>query len=196
MKGQQEVLTPILLTGIMIAVISSVYFWGMPLIEKNKDAIYLRRSETFMNNLADKIKYVAANGGREEIIFNLPGSVRFLPDENYIELTLKTDGTIYSTGGDIYFTLTSTTPGILGKDEPFILKAHTSRLNKNYLTSYSLQSIPLCSGTRCYEIDFEGKPFEIGSGNHKIVIENVGMTGPVVSQGYEYTYSNIKISFS
>ena len=36
MKGQQAI-SVILLTGILIVTVSSIYFWGIPLIEKNKD---------------------------------------------------------------------------------------------------------------------------------------------------------------
>jgi len=200
-KGQQEILTPIILMGITVAVISSVYFWGVPLIEKNKDSLYLRKSEIFMNELSDEIKYVANNGGREEINFNVPGNLRFFPDENYIEMNITTDGTIYSSKGEIYFVMTSgnivsgSPIGVWGKDEPFILKAYTKNIGDKYMTSYNLQFIPICSGSRCYMIDLEGNRFVVG-GNHKIIIENIGTEGPSVdNNGHEVTYSKIKISF-
>ncbi len=200
MKGQQEVLTPVLLTGIMIAIVASVYFWGMPLINKNKDTLYLKKSEIFMNDLADEIKYVASNGGREEITFDIPGTFRFFPDDNYIEMNITTDGTIYSSNGELWFVMPSSNVmngeyGVWGKDEPYELSAYTRPLENKYMTSYHLRTIPLCSGSRCYEIDLVGNKFTVGGGNHKIIIESNGITEPQVINGNEFTYSRIKISF-
>lgn len=194
MKGQSEALTPILLTGIMIAVVSAAYLWGMPLIQKNKDTVYLKRSETFMNELSNKIKFVANNGGKSTIYFNIPGTFRFFPDQDYIEINLTTDGTIYSVGGTVYFVGNSDNSNIWGVDEPYTLHERTNMIGKKYMTSYVFQTIPLCEGSRCYKIDLVGNTLSVGP-NHQITIENVN-TKTEVNNGVTITLSEIKLSFS
>src|SRR3989344_9317294 len=98
MKGQQAI-SVILLTGILIVTVSSIYFWGVPLIQKNKDVALLENSETFMLNLAESIKYVANNPGREQVRFNVDGVMKF--ESGSIELQVETGGTIYEAGGFI-----------------------------------------------------------------------------------------------
>ncbi len=205
MKGQNQALTPILITGIMIAVVSTAYLWGMPLIQKNKDTVYLKRSEAFMNDLSNRIKFVANNGGKSVVYFNIPGTFRFFPDQNYVEINLTTDGTIYSVGGTIYFVGSKTIPtngyGVWGSDDPYVLHESTRMVGKKYMTSYVLQTFPLCEGARCYEIDLTGKSFSVGP-NHQITIENVGTDTevanniPGIPDGSTITISEIKLSFS
>ena len=69
MKGQQAI-SVILLTGILVVTVSTIYFWGIPLIEKNKDIALQENAENFMRNLAERVKYVANNPGREQIRFD------------------------------------------------------------------------------------------------------------------------------
>jgi len=194
MKGQNEALTPVIITGIMIAVVASAYLWGMPLIQKNKDSIYLKQSESFMYELGDKIKFVANNGGKETITFNIPGTLRFFPDQNYIGINITTDGTIYSIGSALFVGPLDPTAGTWGVDEPFIIKETTTRVGKKYATAYAFQTIPLCNENRCYEINLDGKEFATGNG-HEIYIVNEGTSTQVID-GKTYTYTKIKISFS
>src|SRR3989338_6960866 len=77
MKGQQEALSAILISGILIGVVGSVYFWGVPLIQKNKDISILESSEAFVRGLDVKIKSVANNGGRDQMSIPVPGIVTF-----------------------------------------------------------------------------------------------------------------------
>ena len=99
MKGQQEALSAVLISGILIGVVGSVYFWGIPLIQKNKDVSLLENSEAFMQTLDSKIKAVANNGGRDQIVISVPGLVRF--DGEIVEFSIETEGTIYATDEEI-----------------------------------------------------------------------------------------------
>ena len=65
MKGQQQVLTILLITLVLVAIVGSVYFWGLPLIQKNRDITVLKKAEDFMMNLNNKIKYVANTQSRK-----------------------------------------------------------------------------------------------------------------------------------
>src|SRR3990172_6128367 len=121
MKGQHEAIAVILLSGILIGVVGSVYFWGVPLIEKNKDIAILENSEKFIRNLNNKIRFVVNNGGRDQITVEIPGIVRFDPVTNSIKLVADTQGTIYATGAEIPIAKNpecSSVEGDFGLDDP------------------------------------------------------------------------------
>jgi hypothetical protein len=175
-KGQQEILTSILLTGILITVVGSVYLWGIPLIQKNRSAATLESAELFSKNLAEKIKFIANTGGKDQMTINIPGVVFFNNESGTIEIALQTEGTIYSTEGEIpiignYCVLTT---GTWGVDKPEVLCATTKSLGENkYTTDYVLGFRPLQSENKIYKISLVG---DISSGgiDHKIIIENAG----------------------
>lgn len=66
-KGQQEVLTIIIITGILFGVVASVWVWATPIVEGNKDLFLLRSTEDFSRKLSESIKFVARNGGRADL---------------------------------------------------------------------------------------------------------------------------------
>lgn len=179
-KGQQPVLSAILLTGIMIAVIGSVYFWGLPLIQKNRGAAMLENAESFMRSLNSKIKFIANNGGRDEIIITLPGLVYFyngtetLPPE--IDLALRTEGTIYDVGGQIALIGNdcSISSGTWGVDKPEILCVESKEVGEGKFTSvYFIRYRNLTSAEKTYHIKLTG-PRSSGGADHIITIENKG----------------------
>ena len=99
MKGQQQAVTAVLISGILIGIVGSVYFWGVPLIQKTRDATTLENSEAFIFLLDQKVKYVAANGGRQSVQIYEPGIVSF--DGSSIKYQISTDGTIYASDASI-----------------------------------------------------------------------------------------------
>ncbi|MFP4046056.1 MAG: hypothetical protein ACLFS3_03275 [Candidatus Aenigmatarchaeota archaeon] len=105
-KGQIEVVSAILLTGIMISLVSVAYFWGLPMIEKQKDRTKLRQTENFLKDLNDAVKEVARNGGRRQVNGEIPGSLKFEsatpPDHDNITIKFKTTGSLMATGKTVY----------------------------------------------------------------------------------------------
>lgn len=138
MKAQQQVLTPLLIILIMIAIVSSVYFWGVPLIEKNRDITILRKAEDFMKNLNEKIKYVANTRSRESIEIEV-GTLTFDPSAHSIKLEVDTKGTIYSVGGDVYFVRNVNETGVWGRDEPELLWVRSIKVGNGFHTIYNLR---------------------------------------------------------
>lgn len=176
MKGQQQALSAILISGILIGVVGSVYFWGVPLIQKNKDVALLESSESFMRQLNEKIKFVANNGGRDQIVVTLPGIVSF--DGDQIEFSITTDGTIYSANSLIALGRNgdcTDTRGAWGVDEPEVLCAVSSPLsNATFRNTYTLRYMPLDQGLRTFEIDLSGAPRSAGQ-DHSVVIQSRGV---------------------
>ena len=176
-KGQQEILSAVLLTGILITVVGSVYLWGLPLIQKNRSAATLESAELFSKNLAEKIKFIANTGGKDQMTINIPGVVFFNNESGTIETALQTEGTIYSTEGEIpilgdscYINDTK----IWGKDSPEIICVITKNIGENkYTTDYITGFRKLQAGNKIYKISLVG---DISSGgtDHKITIENIG----------------------
>jgi hypothetical protein len=176
MKGQQEALTAILITGVLIGVVGTVYFWGVPLIEKNKDVSILENSEFFMKNLNERIKYIANNGGKDQIKVTVPGIIRFSSDKT-IELAADTKGTIYNVNAEIPLgknTECYPTDGIWGLDDMEIICVKSVKIGEtSYNTTYYLSYRNLTSGSKKYVIDLTGNPGFAGE-EHFIGVENKG----------------------
>lgn len=176
MKGQQQALSAILISGILIGVVGSVYFWGVPLIEKNKDVALLESGERFIKQLNEKIKFVANNGGRDQMVVAFPGIVSF--DGEQIEFVLQTDGTIYASNSLIALGHNSgctAESGEWGIDDPEIICVVSSAItNSTFRNTYNLRYIKLNQGLRTFEIDLTG-PVRSAGQDHLIVMESKGV---------------------
>ncbi len=177
-KGQQDILSAVMLTGIMVVVVGSVYFWGIPLVQKNRDVNALQNTEDFMKLLNDKIKFVANNEGREQIQINVPVILTFVAADDKIQVEIETDGSIYSSGAPIPLSRTEScdnvNPGTWGTDQPEILCVTTTELAENaYKSVYSLEYRELAGLTKDYQINLEGAGGSIGQ-DHNIVMEYDG----------------------
>ncbi len=184
MKGQQEAVSVILITGILIGVVGSVYFWGLPLIQKNKDISVLKDSERFMFDLNEKIKSVANSGGREQIRIDVPGILVFDPLDGSLRFRVDTKGTIYDTGAPIPLSRNdcSKTLGEWGADEPGTLCVESKGETEKFFNTYSLKYIELRHPTRqdSYKIVLSGEEAS-GGENHDIVMENIGSSGGITT---------------
>jgi hypothetical protein len=193
MKGQQEVLTPLLFTGILIAVVGSVYFWGVPLIQKNQDITTLHKAEDFMKNLNEKIISVANTQGSDKIaieagtlhFFNVEGPDAMLrTGTGYITLDLNTKGTIYSVGMPIPFVRNQTCHTeptyscIMGRHEPQIMYASSQDLEGAYATTYYLSYRKLKENenqyAKTFQINLTGSNSTAGE-NHYVILEFKGI---------------------
>ena len=174
MKGQHEVLTPVLLTGILVAIVGSVYLWGLPLIQKNKDIAVLQQVENFVMNLNEKIKEVANTQGKEEVKINVPAMVSFNSTENSITVEVKTKGTIYSVGRIYFVRNDNEFEGTWGKDDAGVIYVDTTDLDGEYLQKYTLKYRRLNAPNKKYRISLVGEDKVVGE-NHVIVIEYKGV---------------------
>ena len=179
MKGQQEALSAILITTVLIGVVGSVYFWGLPLVQKNKDITTLENSESFMRKLDEKIKYIANNGGREQMKISVPGVVTFDAINEKIELAVNTQGVIYAVAAEIPLGMNdcSSEKGTLGVERAEVLCVRSDKIaDNNYITKYILSYLELTQGRISYKIDLTSATGEtMSSGmDHFLVIENKG----------------------
>lgn len=182
MKGQ-EILSVVLISGILIGVVGSVYFWGVPLIQKNKDISTLENSEDFVRNLNNKIKNVANSGGRDRLIINIPGLVTF--DGSEINLIVDTEGVIYASNAEIPLDINpcAMTTGTFGIDDPEVLCVKSQKISdRSFRTTYTLKYIILQSNEtiRDFQINLTGG-LQTGGLDNTVIIDNKGGTSSVVN---------------
>jgi len=174
MKGQTQVVSVVLISGILIGVVSSVYFWGVPLIQKNRDISILESSEHLMRALNEKVKSVANNGGRDKITITGPGIMRFDPSDGVFSYSIETEGTVYAANAEVPLGRNSCSDqsGEWGKKESDILCVKSTGESR-YTTTYYLRYMRLDSGARSFAIKLDGERSVSGE-SHEIILENVG----------------------
>ena len=192
MKGAMEAVSVVLVTGVLISVVGSVYFWGLPLIEKNKDMSILESSEYFIISLNNEIKNIANNGGKIIKKITVPGIVKF--DGENIILEVETKGTIYSTGAEIPLgkNLCNTPSGDWGKQNPDVLCVKSESSGSRFLTTYNIKYIELNSYDKNYKIELDGYP-QSGGAEHTLIVENKG-SNEVLKNGKTLIKTYIEIS--
>lgn len=176
MKAVAEALSAIIMTGVLIGVVGSIYFWGLPLIQKNKDIATLQSSERFMTELANTIKDIANSPGRQRLTIGVAGLLNF--DGTKFQLATKTDGTIYSTEGQIPLGRNECAPDIgrWGVQDYATLCVTSSKAGDKFETVYTLKFIQLdTEGIDSFRIVFSGVP-NLGGENRVVTIENTGIT--------------------
>ena len=194
-KGQHEAVSAVLISGILIGMVGSVYFWGLPLIQKSRAATVLENSESLMFLLDQKIKNVASVGGRENIRLADAGFLRIANGKVLYEV--MTDGTIYAVNSNIPLGKTlncdSSKAGLFGKDESSIICIYSNQLSSSqYENTYTLSYRNMVAGLKVYKINIANVN-SIGSEGNTVVIQNSGVT-TTFSEGKEILTVNIAIS--
>lgn len=170
MKGQQEAITAILITGILLGTVTAVYFWGVPIIQKNQDKVILSETEKFVFLVNEKIKDIAMNGGSTRVPINVPAIVKF--DGEKILTTLELSTTIYETQKWIPFfeTCNMKEKGKWGKNRPEVLCAFSESIGKNkHKIQFILGYRTLSKDVEDYTINLTGKVSSGGRG-HEVTI--------------------------
>ncbi len=175
-KGQQQAVSAVLITGILIGVVASVYYWGVPIIQKSQDRYTLEKSEEFMAKLNERITEIANNGGRDRVTINVPGILSI--NDGKLSFVIETQGTIYS--GDAWISLTRSgcdpdVKGIWGTDSPQILCVRSDKAGEaKYITTHMLTYRELQKAVKSYKIELAGS--STGGEGHSVVIEKTGVT--------------------
>ncbi len=90
-KAQSQVLSIILISGILITVIGATYMWGVPLIEKGQTSSDNELAKSFMVMLKEKIDDVSKTGEQRTLSVKLNGNLE-LNDDNSLVYTIVTRG--------------------------------------------------------------------------------------------------------
>ena len=177
-KGLAPIISSIIIIGILAVITGIAYEWGMPMIQKNIDAITLNKAEDFLRQLDKKIDDVAKLGGTEELIFNLPGEISINPENNTIEFYLRTSGSIYTEGRFVCFSRNcNLTNGTWGKDSYSVIGAQVDQFEEYATrTTYKIIYRNLTSDTKTYILDIvtSGNATLVGSENSRLLIKKIG----------------------
>ncbi len=210
MKGQQQVFSSILLAALFLALMASLYRWGLPLIDKNRGMIYLNRAEALTKEIADKIVSVTLSQGRDSVTFNLPGKAVFIPSttdvilsspHGQLAMAMNVKGTQYATNVPIYFTnnMIGLTRRDLGDIDPVLAFLVVVGRN-NYYHLYNITTTPLNHSTGCMFINLTGEQFVVGEG-HEIYFEYVDTVNgyaddsyPLYCRGRPLRVVNVRVS--
>ncbi len=90
-KAQSQVLSIILISGILVTVVGATYMWGVPLIEKGRTSSDNELAESFMILLKEKVDDVAETGEQRTLSVELTGDLE-LRDDNSLTYTIVTRG--------------------------------------------------------------------------------------------------------
>ncbi|QQG39592.1 MAG: hypothetical protein HYS81_04415 [Candidatus Aenigmatarchaeota archaeon] len=178
MKGQSQLVTAVLLTGILIVLVSAAYFWGVPLIEKQKDTVTMNNMERLMKDMDEKIERVAASGGRERIEnVDVPGELR-LADNGYndeVSVSFKTTGQIIATGSDIYLSGDNRTVVPITSNAG-ALKAFSEAIDGGFSVELTLAYRETVAGSVGNLINLKTSGRDVvGQGTHDITIVHEGV---------------------
>lgn len=176
-KGQSQLVTAVLLTGILIVLVSAAYFWGIPLIEKQQDTVRMNNMERFMNDMNEKVQRVASSGGRERIDnVEVPGELRLRDNElnDEVTVTFETRGQIIATDSTIYLTGSNRTVVPI-TEEAGVITAFSERTGGRYRIEMTLGYREVVSGGTSNLINLRtGGRNVVGEGTHDVIITHDG----------------------
>ncbi len=184
-KGQTEIVSAVLLMGIMVGLVIVAYFWAGPLISKQQDIVKVDNTNRFARTLNDNIKSVAKGGGREIMRgYEIPGELSIVEAKNKLVLEFKVTGTVIQPGEQILIIGDNNqTVAPLGA-EPGFLTVKSEKLDGNtYTIKMELVYRELVTATDSYllKINTVGRP-KIGGGGHIITIEG-GSSEDIIGGG-------------
>lgn len=137
LKSQAEVISLVMITGIIIGLVGTAYLWGAPLIEKRTTAIDVELAKSFINKLDSTITDIANRGSGEQTI-NIPIGVLTVipndtvdPDNNSVILDIIVGEQMLFPNTIVYLGATRDEVGIYGEAEPNIVTLSGGEVNNN-----------------------------------------------------------------
>lgn len=147
--GQSQVVTAVILGGILIAGITAAYTWGVPILQKNQDIRNAQQSLDSLKQVSEAIADVARDGGSRRAPVRLgEGSIVVRPENETIRYQAFTRGAYVSTEdwtplneNDLQGVNASTGEvtdgyGIRGADKPGLLIGRAEPADEQYVTFY------------------------------------------------------------
>lgn len=183
-KGQSQVVTAVLLGGILVVGISSAYTWGVPLLQKNQDVSNLQDTVSTLETLEEEIESVGQRGGSSEVSMDVgDGFLEVDPEADTITYTTTTKAAYVATGqwvplndndlngvaeaglGEGY--------GLQNQDRPGVLIARAEQQGEEFQTTFKIvfRELQDTDTNQGYQTDLIGDGnLEASGGTHDIVI--------------------------
>jgi len=197
-KGQSQVVSAVLLGGILVVGISSAYTWAVPVLEKNQDTDQLQSSLESMRELQQAVDRVSTRGGSETVELQLSGGLLATdPATNTVNYTIGSQSAYVATDWvplnendmlGVGLVNNSDGYGIVTKDKPGVLIGKAIPRGDSYQTIYHLQFRELqdLNSDTGYRINLtKGGNLEKTGGSAQVVIEKQGQDQRLEGQSKE-----------
>ncbi|MCJ7450127.1 MAG: hypothetical protein MUP58_00080 [Candidatus Nanohaloarchaeota archaeon QJJ-9] len=181
-KAQSQVISAVIIGGILVGGISAAYVWGVPLLQKNRDVANIKETISTFNDLNDAIKAAKTRGSSGEIPISVgSGELRIDPDNGSITYTVSTNAAYVDLEGWTPINendmrgVTEPGHGFQGDDEPGVLVGKAVELQKDrYQNTYKLayRQMKESDSDRYHLIDLEQNGnLDASGGDHSIVVK-------------------------
>lgn len=141
-RGQQT-MTVVLLTGVILTVSFSAYFWGREMLDSAMERRDYEKLEEFMIDLNENIKEVARRGGRKDMRVSLPEGAELRIEDggpgqlDNITVDFQVSTEMMETGRDLYLLGSGGRNAPIGED-PESLLARAEEVNDMYSVEFKL----------------------------------------------------------
>jgi len=206
MKGAVNVISIILISGIIITLVGASYMWSVPLLQKQQDSTIFQTGRSFVLSLNEKIIDIANSGSGEESIEIPMGIVRVVSHDAYdlennsifFEVPLAQSLAFSSSktylGGVSFLDTTNNTAGVFGESSPSIISMQITALGKGHLASFQILFRELVTKTKPvkkFKISLNKGSEKIMSGESAVTIGFGGTSTD--ADGTMYTNINVMV---
>jgi len=168
LKAQSEIISIVLVTIVAISLVSTAYFWGIPLIQKQQDTSLVERvfnnfNPDNPNSLPRRMQYIINVGGDEIYTVAADGVWRLDDVNDSLEFSFLAkvsnfpdDGSFYQVGIGAVCNETINRIGIIGKDNSYIVCGSSIRVEGDrFQITYRIKFIELkdTTGENYYKVD-------------------------------------------
>lgn len=85
MRAQTAIISTILLSGVILAIVTATYVWGQPLVQKTTDKIKIDSIVNDLTTIKNRIEHTQQTGSPSEVTLNIQdANYQISPDENGI----------------------------------------------------------------------------------------------------------------
>jgi len=146
-KAQAEVVTIVLISGIVIALVGVAYMWGVPLISKRTAVTDFLSAEDFAVKLSDKIVDIANSGSGEATLTIPKGVIRVIdfdpddlrnPDKNSLVLETVVSQPLLLGNSVVLKTNVLGENATYGEAEPRIINLSSQSFGQEYKLIFKL----------------------------------------------------------
>ncbi len=184
-KAQVQIVSAVLLVGILAAGISAAYLWGVPLLQKNQDVNEIDNAINSLKELSSTIESISVNKGTQSVDFKIKGLLKIIPENSTIEYITNSRAAYVATSSWVTLNEDDTQGtfilpsgyGILGEDHPGVLLAKAEPQSKTYVNDFRLvfRELDDLNSNKGQKINLKvsGAAYKT-SGKHKIVVKYDG----------------------
>jgi hypothetical protein len=179
-SAQVDVISIVMISGILLALVGAAYLWGVPIVEKRSTLTQFQIAQDWLDKLNKAITDVANSGGRTDL--DIPfGIVSIIPidsqtqNNNTIVFEFVIPQPLIWNVSQVYFGQTTDVLNEIGRygiAQPYILTLNSTRVDTQTKIAANLHYRELAGDGKSYKIALIGS----GQGKSKITINYKNIT--------------------